>query len=180
MPSTASSSSRSKPHEAPYVGPRWWVAALWLFGAIIVQLSLARMINVRGTIPSTIAVVVAWYALRADARRSASFGLIAGLCEDVIAGTTGGAWTVSTTLAALFANRISSGFFADSIPLAAFVAFATTIARNTMFWVMMRFEGYPPGLGRMHLREAIVQAILNAAVMIALVAFTRRDRAHLA
>lgn len=160
------SSSRSKVHEAPFSGPRWWVAALWLALALLAQISgIVHYVAIRGVVPSLVLVAVVWYAIRVDSRRAAVYGLIAGLLEDVFATGTGGAWTVSTTLVAIVAGTLSRGFFADSIPLVTVLVALATLSRSLIFWIVMGFQGYPSGLGTIHLHQALIQSLYNAAVM---------------
>jgi rod shape-determining protein MreD len=168
------SSFRGKPHVAPFVGPPWHVAAVWLLAAVTAQATVVHYIAVRGVVPSLVLVVVVWYAIRVDVRRAALYGLAAGLCEDVLAAQTGAAWTISTIAASALISFLSRGFFADSIPLAAAVTVIATLVRALLFWTIMSFEGYPAGLGAMHLREALLAAALNVAVMIAAMLAARR------
>jgi rod shape-determining protein MreD len=168
------SSSRSKPHVAPFVGPPWHIAAAWLLLAVLAQATIVHYLAVRGVVPSLVLVVVVWYAVRVDVRRAALYGLAAGLCEDVLASTTGAAWTLSTIATATLASVLSRGFFADSIPLAAAVTVIATLVRALLFWTIMSFEGYPPGLASMHLRQALLATALNVAVMIVAMLVARR------
>jgi rod shape-determining protein MreD len=168
------SSFRGKPHVAPFVGPPWHVAAVWLLAAVTAQATVVHYIAVRGVVPSLVLVVVVWYAIRVDVRRAALYGLAAGLCEDVLAAQTGAAWTISTIAASALISFLSRGFFADSIPLAAAVTVIATLVRALLFWTIMSFEGYPAGLGAMHQREALLAAALNVAVMIAAMLAARR------
>lgn len=161
-----SSSRSSAVPDTPYVGPAWWHAGLILLVALIFQIAIAHAFEVRGAIPSAILVAVIWYAIRVDARRAAIFGLAAGLCEDLLAGGTGGSWTVSTTLVAATVGFLSGNFFADSLPLAAAMAALATLARNAIFWIMMGFEGYPTGLGTIHFHQTLWQAVLDAALIV--------------
>src|SRR4029077_13512950 len=107
-------------------------------------------------------VVVVWYAIRVDARRAAIYGLVAGLCEDVLSPGTGAAWMLSTGISAVVASLLSRGFFADSIPLVMGITLAATLLRALLFWVVMALLGYPAGLGAMHLHEALFGGLLNA------------------
>lgn len=118
--------------------------------------------TLRGAQLSIVLVVVVWYALHADLRRAAIFGLIAGLCEDALGAQTGAAWTVSTTLTAMAAGLLSRWIFADSIPAATAIVVAATLLRRMIFWIAMALEGYPPGYARLHLHEALWEALLNA------------------
>ncbi len=174
MRSIALSSSRSKPHEAPFVGPPWYVAGAWLVGAVVAQATVVHYLAVRGVVPSFVLAVVVWYAIRVDVRRAALYGLVAGLCEDALSSQTGAAWTISTCISALLAGVLSRGFFADSIPLATAITVVATLVRALLFWVVMALAGYPSGLGSMHFREALFQAVLNAAVILAAMLVVRR------
>jgi rod shape-determining protein MreD len=172
--SIALSSSRSKPHVAPFVGPPWYVAAAWLVGAVLAQATLVHYLAFRSVVPSLVLVVVIWYAIRVDARRAALYGLAAGFCEDALSSQTGAAWTISTCVSALLAGVLSRGFFADSIPLATGITIVATLVRALLFWIAMALAGYPSGLGAMHFHEALIQALLNAAVIVAAMIVARR------
>jgi rod shape-determining protein MreD len=168
------SSSRGKPHVAPFVGPPWPIAAAWLIAAVLAQATVVHYASVRGVVPSVVLVVVVWYAVRVDPLRAAAYGLAAGLCEDVLAGQTGAAWTISTVVTAGLTSLLSRGFFADSIPLAATITIVATLVRALLFWTTMSLQGYPGGLGAMHFRQALVAATLNVATMIAAMLVARR------
>ena len=168
------SSSRSKPHVAPFVGPAWYLAAAWLFAALLAQATIVHALAIRSVVPSFVLVVVVWYAIRVDARRAALYGLVAGLCEDALSAQTGAAWMIATTAGALLASRLSRGFFADSIPLVTAITAVATLVRALCFWVVMALSGYPSGLGSMHLHEALAQAVLNVALVVAAMLIVRR------
>jgi rod shape-determining protein MreD len=131
-------------------------------------------VRIRGVEPSLVLIAVVWYAIRVDSRRAAIYGLIAGLFEDVLATGTGGAWTISTTIAALTAGAISRGFFADSLPLVAMITVVVTLVRSLVFWVVWGFEGYPSGLAMLRFHEALLQALLNAILMAAVMLAARQ------
>jgi rod shape-determining protein MreD len=164
----------SKPHVAPFVGPPWYLAAAWLAAAVAAQATAVHYFAVRGVVPSLVLVVVVWYSMRADALRATIYGLAAGLCEDALSAQTGAAWMIATGLAALLASRLSRGFFADSIPLATMIVVLATLLRALIFWSVMAFSGYPPGLGTMHFHEAVVQAALNAVIIVVAMLVARR------
>lgn len=174
MRSIALSLFRSNPQETPFVGPAWYVAAGWAVAAVVVQATFVHYLAIRGVVPSFVLVVVVWYAIRVDAGRAALFGLFAGFCEDVLSPQTGAAWMISTSLSALLASRLSRGFFADSIPLAAGITVITTLLRALIFWIVMALSGYPPGLGDLHFHEAVLAGALNAAVIILAMIAARR------
>jgi rod shape-determining protein MreD len=168
------SSSRSKPHVAPFVGPAWYVAAAWLVAAVLAQATVVHYLAIRNVVPSFVLVVVVWYSIRVDARRAAVYGLAAGLCEDALSAQTGAAWMISTTASALLASRLSRGFFADSIPLVMVITVAATLVRALCFWILMALFGYPPGLGPIHFHEALAQAVLNVAAIVTAMLVVRR------
>lgn len=164
----------AKPHVAPFVGPAWYVAAAWLGVAVVAQSTVVHYLAVRNVVPSFVLVVVVWYAIRVDARRAALYGLAAGLCEDALAAQTGAAWTIATCLSAMLASRLSRGFFADSIPLVSAITITATLVRAALFWAIMALSGYPPGLATIHFHEALAQAALNVAVIVAAMLVVRR------
>lgn len=168
----------AKPHVAPFVGPRWYVAAAWLAAALVAQSTVLHALAIRDVVPSVVLVVVVWYAIRVDAPRAALFGLIAGLCEDVLSPQSGGAWTISTTLVAVLAGMLSRGFFADSLPLVCTIVAFATLVRSLLFWTVMAFEGYPQGLGGIHFHEALLQAVMNVLVMLVAMLVVRRVEAN--
>jgi rod shape-determining protein MreD len=172
--SIALSSFRDKPHEAPFVGPAWYVAGAWLAAALLVQATLGHYLAIRNVVPSFVLAVVVWYSIRVDARRAALCGIAAGFLEDALSAQTGAAWTISTCLSAMLASRLSRGFFADSVPLAATVAILATLLRALVFWVVMALSGYPRGLAALHFHEAVLQAALNAFVIAAAILVSRR------
>lgn len=140
----------------------WWKAALFLAAALLVQVDVLHFTIFRNAELSVVFVVVVWYATHADVPRAAVFGLIAGLCEDLLSAHTGAAFTLSTMLAAAATGTLSSAFFADSIPLGFLVMFLATLVRNALFWSIMALSGYPAGFGRVHFHQTAWQALLNA------------------
>jgi rod shape-determining protein MreD len=167
--------TRTGPSEAPFIGPAWGLAAAFLAIALLLQIELLHYLNFRGAELSIVLVVVVWYGLHADIRRAAAFGLIAGLLEDALSAQTGGAWTISTTLTAVFASTLSRWFFADSVPVAAGVVFAATLLRRMIFWVAMAlWGGYPPGYARLHLHQALWEALMNTIFVIVALIVARR------
>lgn len=129
---------------------------------------------VRNVEPSLVLVAVVFYAIRVDIVRAAAYGLAAGALEDVLATGTGAAFTISTMLAAMSAQAISRGFFADSLPLVMVITIVATLVRQLLFWITWSFEGYPSGLGVMHFHEAIAKAVLNALLMAFVMLVVRR------
>jgi rod shape-determining protein MreD len=166
--------SRNNLHIPRITAPAWYVSAGWLVLALIAQVAIVHRIAIRGVEPNVVLVAVVWYAIRVEPWRAAAYGAIAGIALDALAFGTGGAFTISTTLVAIFAGIISRGFFADSLPLVATITFFATLVQQLIFWVTMGFEGYPPGLASIHFHEALVQAIFNALVMMLVMLVQRR------
>jgi rod shape-determining protein MreD len=173
--STALSSSRTNLLIPRITAPAWYVSAGWLLLALIAQISIMHRLSIRAVEPSLVFVAVVWYGIRVEPWRAAAYGALAGIAEDALAFSyTGGAFTISTTLAGIFACLITRGFFSDSLPLVATITFFATLVRQLIFWVTMGFEGYPSGLGVIHFHEALLQAIFNAAAMMAVMLVQRR------
>jgi rod shape-determining protein MreD len=165
--------TRSGPSSAPLTTPSWWLAGFYLLLALFAQLEVMHYVTFRGAQASAVIVVVVWFALRADLLSAAAFGLAAGLCEDIFSAQTGVAWTVATPLTAIFVSWLSRWFFADSIPILAGVVVVATLLRRMLFWVIMALQGYPPGYARLHLHQALWEALLNALLVAALMLAAR-------
>lgn len=154
--------TRTGPDRIHFAGPTSWVASLYLIAALLAQVELVHFVALRGAELSIVLVVVVWYALRSNMLAASIFGLAAGLCEDLLSAQTGAAWTLSTTMTAVVVSWLTRWFFADSIPVVAFVVILATLLRRMLFWVVMALEGYPPGYARLHLHEALWEALFNA------------------
>ena len=150
------------------------MVALVLAGALVAQTTLLHFAVLRGATPSLVLVAVVWFSIRVDARRAALYGLFAGVCEDALGASTGGAWTIATTVTATLTSVLSRGFFADSIPLVCSVTIVATLIRDLIFWVVMSLEGYPAGFATVHLHQALWQALLDALVMLIAMVVVRR------
>ncbi len=167
--------TRTGPVEAPLTGPAWGLAAAFLSVALLLQIEVLHYVRFRDAQLSIVLVVVVWYALRSSLMRAAVFGLIAGLLEDTISAQTGAAWTISTTLTAVFASSLSRWFFADSIAVTAGVVFAATLLRRMIFWIAMAlWSSYPPGYARLHFHQALWEALLNMVFVIVAMIVARR------
>lgn len=156
------------------IAPTWYICVGWLILAVLAQVCVMHFLQIRNVQPSLVLVAVVWYAIRVEAWRAAAFGLAGGICEDLLAYGTGGAWTISTTTIAILASLTSRGFFADSLPLVATITLVATVVQRLIFWVVMAFEGYPSGLGMMHFHDALFEALLNAVVMMIVMIVIRR------
>ncbi len=148
------------------VGPAYWPmlgrTALLAFA----QTVAVPLIAFRGAVPSLVTIAVVLYASRVGARRGAMLALPAGLLEDIFAGT-GGGWTISTTIVALLVGGFSRRMFADGAFVPAVLCGAAVLVRDTIFWVVMRLEGFPAGFATAHAHTALWRALLTAAVAFA-------------
>jgi rod shape-determining protein MreD len=162
------------PSEVPVTSPVWWVAALYLAIALFSQVEVLHFFSLRGAELSVVLVVVVWYALHSDMRGAAIFGLVAGACEDALSAQTGAAWTVSTTLTAIFSNYLTRWFFADSPASVAFVVIVATLGRRVIFWTVMALEGYPAGYAGIHLHQTVWEAAFNGAFAVLAIIAVRR------
>ena len=159
--------SRSNSDRTRYDGPSWERAAIYLALALIAQVTFLHFFTVHGAAISIALIAVIWFAILADPRRAAIYGFVAGFCEDMLSSGTGGAWTISTTITALLAGSLSRAFFADSIPLVSGIVVVSTLVRDLIFWIVMKAQGFPPGLATLHFHQALWQALLNALFVIA-------------
>ncbi len=155
---------------APVVPPDpvpWWYVAGALAVALIGQAAIAPFASFRGGTVSFVTLLVAWYAVRNGSLRGLTFGLIAGSCEDALAGSTGVAWTFATGLAGLAAGRLARTWLADTklalVPGAGLV----TLLRDGAFAVFMQAQNRPLTLPLNHLHAALWQSLLDALVAFA-------------
>ena len=144
--------------------PVWWHVALALAAALLVQSTLAPILAFRGGTISYVLLVVAWYGVRSGTLRGFTFGLIAGACEDALAGTTGVAWTFATALVGLVFGRLARTWLADA-PLVLVPGVALmTIVRYGAFVLILKLEGRPLAFALDHLHAVLWQALLAALV----------------
>ncbi|GAC1431718.1 MAG: hypothetical protein NVSMB5_25720 [Candidatus Velthaea sp.] len=129
----------------------------WMLLAAFAQTTLAPVLAFRGAVPSFVTIAVVLYAIRVGARRGAVLGILAGLIEDIFAGT-GGAWTIASTAVALLVGLIARGFFSDGFPMLGALVALSVLVRDALFWLVMRFQGYPSGLAAAHAHAALWQA----------------------
>jgi rod shape-determining protein MreD len=162
------------PSDTHLSGPEWWIAGLFLLIALLAQIELMHFVTFRGAELSVVLVVVVWYALRSDLLGATIYGVLAGLCEDIFSAQTGAAWTISTTITALFINYLTRWFFADSIPIFGGMVVLATLLRWLIFWVVMAIGGYPAGHAALHLHQAMWDALLNAIFAVLAMLFVRR------
>jgi cell shape-determining protein MreD len=144
--------------------PVWWHAALALIVALVVQASFSQTIAVRGATVSFVTLVVAWYGIRTGTLSGLVFGLIAGACEDALAGSSGVAWTFATGLAGLVDGAFARSWLAD-IKAALIAGIAVlSLVRYAAFVVALQMQNRPLAMPETHLHAALWQAALNAFV----------------
>jgi uncharacterized membrane protein len=111
-----------------------------------------------------VTLIVAWYAVRTGSLRGLLVGMIAGACEDALAGSTGVSWTFATGLAGLAAGRLSRTWLADTQLALVPGAAAVTLLRYAAFAVGMQIQHREIALPVEHLHVALWQAALSSAV----------------
>jgi hypothetical protein len=154
--------------------PATWAIALAIFVALLAQSTLEPYVAVRNAGPSLVTLVVAWYGVRMGSLRGLACGLAAGACEDALAGLTGLAWTFATGIAGALAGRLARTWLADTKLVLVPFAGAITLVRFLAFAILMQAQGRPLPLPLLHLRQAIVQSIIDAVIaLVVLVAFPR-------
>ncbi len=144
--------------------PGAWTVAGALALALALQSTLAPLLAVRGGTVSLVLLVVGWYALRTGTLRGIAFGLLAGACEDALAGTTGVGWMFATAVAGAVAGRFARTWLADTKLFLVPGAAALTLLRFAAFAIVMQGEGRPLSLPVVHLHAVLWQALLDAAV----------------
>jgi rod shape-determining protein MreD len=161
--------------------PVWWHVAFALAAALLVQSSLAPWLQFRGARVSLVTLVIAWYALRTGTLHGLTFGLIAGSCEDALAGSTGVAWTFASAFVGLLCGRLARTWLADTKIALVPGAAAATLVRDCTFFVVMQAQGPPLALPVAHFHAMLWQCALDALVaLVALQIFPQLGsaRAH--
>ncbi|MGH7714372.1 MAG: hypothetical protein ACREML_00085, partial [Vulcanimicrobiaceae bacterium] len=95
-----------------------------------------HFIAIRSAVPSLIFLVVATYALRAGTAGAILLGAAGGLIDDALAGNTGAAWTIATTIAALAISGAARLTFADSPSIFAALLVAAALLREGLYWAV--------------------------------------------
>ncbi len=144
--------------------PVWWHVALALAAALLLQSTIGPRLAFRGASVSFVTLIVAWYAVRTGSFHGLMFGLIAGACEDALAGATGVAWTFATALVGLLCGRLSRTWLADTRLVLVPAAGIVTLLRYGAFFVAMKLEGRALELPLVHLHAALWQSALDALV----------------
>jgi rod shape-determining protein MreD len=150
--------------------PAWPLVALSLFAALLVQSSIEPLFPIRGATVSWVLLLVLWYANRTGTGGGFVLGLIAGACEDALAGNTGAAWTFSTALVGAGVGRLARTWLGDTkLTLVPGVALATLV-RYVLFSALMTIEGRMLPLGLAHFHAVLWQSLFDALVALALLA----------
>lgn len=142
----------------------WRAAAIWLFVAGFLQITLVHYIAFRGAVPSIVFLVVATYALRSGSAGAILLGAAGGLLEDALAGNTGAAWTIATAISALTISGAARLLFTDSPSIFAGLLVAVALVREGLYWAVLSLEGYQVGLGVHYLKIAIASALYTAVI----------------
>ena len=145
------------------VGPAYWPVLGWTAVLAFAQTALVPLFAFRGAVPSFVTIAVVLYAVRVGARRGALLAIPAGLLEDIFSGTNGG-WTISTTIVALLVGGFSRRMFADGAFAPAMLCGVAILARDAIFWFVMRIEGFPPGYALAHAHTSLWRALFTALV----------------
>jgi hypothetical protein len=144
--------------------PLWWQVALALTAALVVQTSIAPHFTIRGAAPSLVVLLVAWYGTRTGTLGGLAFGLIAGACEDALAGSSGVAWTFATALAGAVSGRLCRTGLAETklalVPGAGIITFV----RYGAFCLLMQLQGRPLALPLVHFHIALWQSAFDVAI----------------
>ena len=175
MPWIDSSSLHGREPETPYRYPAWWHVTLAVLLALAFQASSLSLLRWKDVPPSAVLLVVVWYSARLGPQRAAFLGLIAGLCEDLLSGTTGASWMLATLAAAVLTALLAQRFFSNSPLLYSALAFVATFVRNAIFWAVMQATGSPFAWSALHFHDAIEQAILDS-LLLGLFAWWYRSR----
>lgn len=144
--------------------PPWWLVAFALAVALVVQTSLGPQLEFRGARVSFVTLLIAWYAVRTGSLRGLAFGLIAGVCEDAIAGSTGVAWTFASGLLGLTYGRLARTWLADTKLVLVPAAALATLLRDGAFYVALQLQGHSVVLPLTHFHAVLWQSALDAFV----------------
>ena len=147
----------------------WRGAAIWLFVAGFLQATLVHYIAFRGAVPSLIFLVVATYALRSGTAGAIMLGAVGGLLDDALAGNSGAAWTIATTISALAISGAARLLFAESPSIFAVLIVVAALLREGLYWAVISLEGFPVGLGMHFTKIAIASAVYTALIALGVI-----------
>ena len=154
--------------------PAWWILAIAVFAALLLQSSLAPVLAFRGASPSLVTLVVAWYAVRTGTLRGLAVGLAAGACEDALAGTTGVAWTFASGFVGALSGRLARTWMADTKVVLVPLAGAITFVRYLAFVVLMQAQGRALESPLVHVHAVVWQSFMDALIALAVLWFVPR------
>lgn len=157
-----SSSRSSAPLGAVVFPVDWRLAAVWLLVAALAQATLVHFFAIRGAVPSLVLLAVATYATRAPLAPAILFGAAGGFLDDALAGNTGAAWTIATTLVAGGISLSSRVLFTDSLTIFSALVLVATLVREAAYFAALSFEGNPAGLGTHYVKLAVASAVYTA------------------
>ena len=165
----------SSPPSLVLFDPEWHRLAFALYLALLAQTTILARLSPHGGTLSLVLLLVLWFATHAGPARGALFGLIAGVCEDAVAGT-GIAWGVADAVTAAFAGSIGRVLPGMTPLLAAPLAGVLTLARYVIFSFAWHVQGESSRLISLHWHPVLWQAGLNVvAALIASIIDARFD-----
>ncbi len=144
--------------------PPWAWSFVALAVALLAQTTVLSRLHFRGGSASFVLLVTVWFAARAGIARGALFALIAGACEDAVAGNTGAAWTVATPVAAAIAGRAIRAVGSDNPVLVGAVVAVAALIRVIVFRLVLQVQGMVPGFDPVSLHAALWSAAIDAAL----------------
>jgi rod shape-determining protein MreD len=171
---------RSDPWGAPLVpmpdAPPWWMTGLALLVALLLQTQTGPWLALRGAAPGFVFLFVLWYGLRTDMLGGFLVGMLAGACEDALAGWTGAAWMFATAITGALAGRTAGTVVSESrVWLVPYAALAT-LFRYALFALALRVEGHALPVPVAHLHQVLWQAALDALLAYLALTFLPRLR----
>jgi rod shape-determining protein MreD len=141
---------------------RWSFGALAL--ALLAQATVLNLLHVHGGALSVVLLVTVWFAARAGVWRGALFALIAGACEDAVAGNTGAGWTFATPIAAVLGGRIVRAVDSDNPLLFGAVVALAALVRLLAFRLILQAQDPGAGFDGAGLHAALWSAALDGVV----------------
>ena len=156
--------------------PPWRWSFLALAVALLAQATVLNRLHLRDGALSLVLLVTVWFAARAGVWRGALFALIAGACEDAVAGNTGAAWTFATPLAAALGGRIVRALDSDNPLLFGAVVAVAALVRLLAFRLIEQAQQPGVGFDGADVHAALWSAALDAVVAVIVLAAVPRLR----
>lgn len=134
----------------------------------VVQTSAMPHLRIWGVFPDLpLLVVVSWGLLR-GAKEGLVWGLIAGLCVDLLSGAPAGAATASLVAVGFLAGLTQRGAFRAQVLLPVAAVFVATMLYDLIFLLAMLISGRPvqwlATMGRIILPSAALNLLLTPIV----------------